>query len=256
MRIISYNVNGVRAALQKGLTHWLATQNADVVLLQETKAQPEQIDTAAFEAIGLPHCYYHSAQKKGYSGVAILSKTKPNAIVVGCGMPQYDEEGRILRADFGDLSVISAYIPSGSSGEDRQAVKMQFLSDFLPWCENLRKERPKLIIGGDFNICHREIDIHDPKGNKKTSGFLPEERDWLSSFFNSGFTDTFRHFYPDLAHQYSWWSQRFNSRAKNKGWRIDYLTITTPLLNENLLGAGIEPDAVHSDHCPIWVNFK
>lgn len=132
MRIISYNVNGVRAALQKGLTNWLATQNADVVLLQETKAQPEQIDTAAFEAIGLPHCYYHSAQKKGYSGVAILSKTKPNAIVVGCGMPQYDEEGRILRADFGDLSVISAYIPSGSSGEDRQAVKMQFLSDFLP----------------------------------------------------------------------------------------------------------------------------
>lgn len=254
MKIVSYNVNGIRAALKKGLLDWFKEVNPDLLLIQETKAQPEQIDSALFEALGY-HCYWHSAEKKGYSGVGIISKQKPKAVTVGCGIDYIDQEGRILRVDFEDLSVMSVYVPSGSSGDQRQDLKMQFLSDFQSYITTLKKSYPKLIIGGDVNICHQAIDIHNPKGNKDTSGFLPEEREWVSGFLDTGLIDSFRHFYPDLPDQYSWWSYRANARNNNKGWRIDYLLATADLEGQ-LQGAGIMPEAKHSDHCPIWVELN
>lgn len=252
-KIISYNVNGIRAAIQKGLYDWIADNSFDIVCLQETKAQPEQIDIATIKQLGY-HAYWHSAQKKGYSGVGILSRQTADRIVVGCGLPDYDNEGRILRADYGDLTVISVYIPSGTSGDERQDFKMKFLADFWNFVHQLVLERPQLLISGDFNICHRSIDIHDPIGNKNSTGFLPEERDWMERFFNSGFADSFRFFYPDLAHQYSWWSFRAGARAKNKGWRIDYHTVSQAL-TPRLRTAAIFPQIVHSDHCPIYIEI-
>ncbi len=252
-KIISYNVNGIRAAAQKGLYGWIADNNFDIVCLQETKAQPDQIDVSTLEQMGYC-CYWHSAVKKGYSGVGILSKQPADNIVVGCGLPEYDSEGRILRADYGDLTVISVYIPSGTSGDERQGFKMKFLSDFWNFVHQLVLDRPKLIISGDFNICHRPIDIHDPVGNKNSTGFLPEEREWMEQFFNSGFTDTFRFFYPELAHQYSWWSFRAGARGKNKGWRIDYHAVSQALTAQ-LSAAAIFPDITHSDHCPIYIEI-
>ncbi len=253
MEIISYNVNGIRAAIRKGLLDWLRANTYDVVCIQETKAHPDQLDLNLFEELGYHHCW-HSAQKKGYSGVAILSKQKPDQVVIGCGIDTYDNEGRIIRADFGDLSIISVYMPSGSSGDARQTIKMQFLDDFLKFATELQKERPHLIISGDYNICHKAIDIHNPTGNKKTSGFLPEEREWMETFFNSGFIDTFRHFHPE-PHKYSWWSYRANARANNKGWRIDYQAASESL-RDRLVAADIYPDVMQSDHCPIYLKIN
>ncbi len=253
MEIISYNVNGIRAAIRKGLLDWLKENTYDIVCIQETKANPDQLDVSLFEDLGYHHNWY-SAEKKGYSGVAILSKQKPDQVVRGCGIETYDKEGRIIRADFGELSIISVYIPSGSSGDARQEIKMQFLADFYQFCDDLKKERPNLIISGDYNICHKEIDIHNPKTNKNTSGFLPEEREWMESFFNNGFIDTFRHFNPQ-PHKYSWWSYRANARANNKGWRIDYQAATEPL-RDRLVAADIYPDVMQSDHCPIYLKIK
>ncbi len=249
-KILSYNVNGIRAALSKGLAEWLKATEADIVCLQEVKAEPDQLDLSIFESLGYK-CYWYPAQKKGYSGVAILTRHQPTEVVYGCGIAEYDNEGRILRADFGDVSVMSAYFPSGSSGDERQAFKMKFLADFQPYIDVLKKERPNLIISGDYNICHRAIDIHNPKSNAKSSGFLPEEREWMEGFMNSGFTDTFRRFNAD-PHHYTWWSYRFNSRAKNLGWRIDYHLSTHPL-DSSLSRAVILPEAMHSDHCPLVV---
>ncbi len=251
-KIISYNLNGIRAAFGKGFIDWVKAENPDVLCIQETKAQPEQIDVAAFEALGYHH-YWHSAVKKGYSGVGVLSKMKPNKVVYGMGIEKYDVEGRILRADFGDVSVISAYIPSGTTGDVRQDVKMQFLADFQRFIDELKKERPNLIISGDYNICHKAIDIHNPVSNKNSSGFLPEEREWIDSFMKSGFIDSFRHFNQE-PHQYSWWSHRFNSREKNLGWRIDYHLVSAPL-EKQLKSATILPTIHHSDHCPIVVEL-
>ncbi len=253
MKIISYNVNGIRAAIKKGFPEWLSSNDYDIVCIQETKAQPEQIKNEIFEELGY-HCYWHSAEKKGYSGVGILTKTKPNHIEVGSGMTDYDKEGRILRADFDDFSIISVYIPSGSSGEMRQGIKMDFLGDFLPYITKVREQHPNLIVSGDYNICHKAIDIHNPKTNKKTSGFLPEERAWMDDWFAAGMVDTFRHFNPN-PHHYSWWSYRANARNNNKGWRIDYHSVTKPL-EGRLVGASILPDVKHSDHCPILVELK
>lgn len=251
-KFLSYNVNGIRAAMNKDWLGWLKKENPDVICLQETKIQPGQIDLAPIEDLGY-HTYWFSAQKKGYSSVAILSKKKPNHVAYGCGIEAYDNEGRILRADFGDFSVLSCYFPSGTTGEDRQAFKMEFLRDFRKYITNLRKERPKLLISGDVNICHEPIDIHNPVSNKNSSGFLPEERAWVSDFLNDGFIDTFRHLNKE-PHNYTWWSYRFNSRAKNLGWRIDYHFITDNLKG-NLKKASIIPDAIHSDHCPISVDL-
>lgn len=250
--IISYNVNGIRAAINKNFLEWLKNVNPDILCLQEIKANPDQFDSKSFESLGY-YYYSYPAQKKGYSGVAILSKTKPDTINYGCGITKYDDEGRILRADFGKVSVMSVYHPSGSSGDERQAFKMQWLSDFTDYISILKKERPNLILSGDFNICNKAIDIHNPKSNATTSGFLPEERAWFDSFLASGFIDSFREFNKE-PHQYSWWSYRANAREKNLGWRIDYNLISKELLSQ-LKGASILPDAKHSDHCPVVINI-
>jgi exodeoxyribonuclease-3 len=197
--------------------------------------------------------YVHAADKKGYSGVAILTKTEPLQVVYGSGNDLYDMEGRILRADFKDFSLMSLYIPSGSSGDERQAFKMEFLDFFLSYVNDLKKDCPRLIISGDFNICHKAIDIHNPVSNKNSSGFLPEEREWVTRFLDTGFIDTFRLFNKD-PHQYTWWSFRANSRAKNLGWRIDY-HMTTKNLESRLKSAVIYPDVNHSDHCPIMLEI-
>jgi exodeoxyribonuclease-3 len=250
MRIISYNVNGIRSAMNKGFVDWLKTDPADVICLQEIKAMKEDVDYPTLEALGY-QSHFFSAEKKGYSGVAILSKIAPDAVHFGNGIMQSDAEGRVLRADFGDVTLINAYFPSGSSGEERQVYKYQWLDEFYEYIGELRKTRPKLIICGDYNICHREIDIHSPKTNKKSSGFLREERAWMDKFFDCGFVDSYRHFHADVPHNYSWWSNRANARANNKGWRIDYISVSEPL-KDKLKSANIYPDVVHSDHCPVF----
>lgn len=252
-KIYSYNVNGIRAAINKGLAEWIKQENPDILCIQETKAQPEQIDSELFKKMGY-QSYWYSAQKKGYSGVGILSKEQADHVEYGMGIEKYDKEGRFLRADFGDISIISVYHPSGSSGDERQAFKMQWLSDFQNYIRELRKTRPKLIIAGDYNICRLWIDIHNPEKQQKTSGFLPEEREWFQSFMDEGMLDTFRLFNTE-PHNYSWWSYRAGSRGKNKGWRIDY-HIVTENLKEQILAAGIHPDAMHSDHCPVSIELN
>lgn len=255
MRIVSYNVNGIRAAIKKGLIEWLTTYPIDVFCIQEAKATPDDIDLAQFTALGY-HVAWYPAQKKGYSGVAIFSKKKPDQIICGNGHSMSDDEGRVIRVDIGDLTIINAYFPSGTSGEERQTYKYQWLNEFFVWIEALKKERPKIILAGDYNIAHTEIDIHDPKGNKKSSGFLPEERAWMDQFLAAGWIDSFRHKNPTTIGAYSWWSQRFPSvRLNNKGWRIDYLC-TSPALEKQIKAASILPDVKHSDHCPIVIELK
>jgi exodeoxyribonuclease-3 len=253
LKIISYNVNGVRAALKKGLAEWLKEMDADVVCLQELKADDEAFDKKVFAALGY-ESYTFPAEKKGYSGVAILSRIKADHVVRGCGIREYDQEGRNIRIDIGDLSIMSVYIPSGTTGDERQAVKIKYLDAFYDYIHLVQKERPKLILCGDYNICHTEIDIHNPISNKDTSGFKPEERAWMSKYFDSGFIDSFRHFNKD-PHHYSWWSLRANSRANNKGWRIDYISATKNL-EKNLIESRMYPDAMHSDHCPVYLKLK
>ncbi len=251
-KIISYNVNGIRAAVKKGLCDWIAAADPDMICIQESKAQQEQIPVEMLEK-DVYQSYWYSAVKKGYSGVGILTKTEPDHVEYGMGIPEYDNEGRLIRADFGDISLISVYHPSGSSGDERQAFKMKWLDDFLNYISELKQTREKLIISGDFNICHKPIDIHDPVRNVTSSGFLPEERAWLSKYLESGFIDTFRYF-NEQPHQYTWWSFRANARAKNLGWRIDYHMVTKNL-EDNLKRAIILPDVKHSDHCPILVEM-
>lgn len=250
--IVSYNVNGIRAALKKGLLDWLSEIQPDVLCIQETKARPDQFDTSHFEERGYTH-YWYSAEKKGYSGVGILSKTKPKHVEFGCGDKRFDSEGRVLRADFEEFSILNIYFPSGSSGEARQEVKFEFLDFILPYISELRQTHPDLIVAGDYNICHQDIDIHDPVGNKRSSGFLPEEREWLSKFFDTGFIDSFRHFHK-TGDQYTWWSYRTNARSTNKGWRIDYLSVT-PSLKNKMVEAKILDNVFHSDHCPIYMKI-
>jgi len=251
-KIISYNVNGIRAALNKNWLDWLLEVNPDILCLQEIKANPEQLNLELFSNANYT-AYWYPAQKKGYSGVAILTKTKPDKVVFGCGIQKYDDEGRVIRADYGDISVLSVYHPSGSSGDERQAFKMQWLADFQDYINQLKKERPKLIICGDYNICNKPIDIHNPKSNANTSGFLPEEREWFDQFLMSGFVDSFRVFNQE-PHQYSWWSYRANARQKNLGWRIDY-NLVSENLRTKLVHAAILPEAKHSDHCPVLLEM-
>jgi exodeoxyribonuclease-3 len=253
MKIISYNVNGIRAALSKNFTEWLQAENPDVLCLQETKAHPDQIDTMIFAKLGYTS-YLHSAEKKGYSGVAILSKQAPDKVIIGMQHPGFDSEGRVIRADFGDLTVVCVYIPSGSSGDLRQAVKMEFLKEFGLFIANLRKTRPNLVVCGDYNICHKPIDINHPERQNGVSGFLPEERAWLDQYQAAGMIDSFRMF-DQRGEQYSWWSYRGGARYRNAGWRIDYHWVTESLRNR-LKNAAILSDAIHSDHCPVLVEFK
>ena len=253
MKIISYNVNGIRAAITKGFLEWLQQANPDVICLQEIKATEDQIPKLEIEAAGYPYQYYFPAEKKGYSGVAVLSKKKKKKVVFGTGIQHMDFEGRNLRVDFEDVSVMSLYLPSGTN-IDRLEHKFMFMDDFQTYINELKRETPNLIICGDYNICHEAIDIHDPVRNKNVSGFLPQERAWLDGFMKSGFVDSFRHFNSE-PHQYSWWSYRAGARGNNKGWRIDYNLVSNSLKHK-LKRAVILSDAVHSDHCPILVEIE
>ncbi|MDH7446144.1 exodeoxyribonuclease III [Aquimarina sp. 2201CG14-23] len=253
MKIISYNVNGIRAALKKGFIDWLIQADPDVICLQEIKANKEQLDLEVFAAAGYTYNYWYSAQKKGYSGVAVLSKTEPDHIAYGTGIDYMDHEGRNLRVDINGVSIMSLYLPSGSNIE-RVEHKLKFMDDFQEYINELKKSHPNLIILGDYNICHQAIDIHDPVRNKNVSGFLPVEREWIGNFIESGFIDSFRHFNKE-PHNYSWWSYRANSRANNKGWRLDYGMVAKPL-QDKLERAVILSEAKHSDHCPIMVELK
>ena len=252
MKIISYNVNGIRAAINKGFIEWLKNANPDVICLQEIKALKEQLDLDIFTEAGYNYQYWFSAQKKGYSGVAILSKIKPNHVEYGTGIDSMDFEGRNLRADFDKFSVMSLYLPSGTN-DDRLQHKFDYMDMFQEYINTLKKQIPNLIICGDYNICHEEIDIHNPK-MKGVSGFLPEEREWLGKFINQGFIDSFRHIHPEKQ-EYTWWSYRANARANNKGWRLDYAMVSAPL-QEKLKRSVILSDAVHSDHCPILIEIE
>ncbi|MEK6451619.1 MULTISPECIES: exodeoxyribonuclease III [Myroides] len=253
MKIISYNVNGIRAAIKKGFIDWIQEENADVICLQEIKANESQIPTEELAAAGYPYQYYFSAQKAGYSGVAVLCKEKPNNVAYGTGIEYMDSEGRNLRVDFDTVSVMSLYLPSASNIE-RLDFKYQYMDDFFTYINELRKELPNLVICGDYNICHEAIDIHDPVRNAKVSGFLPEERAWIGKFIENGFIDSFRMFNKE-PHNYSWWTYRANARNNNKGWRIDYNMVSAPL-EDRITAARILPDVKHSDHCPIVVELK
>ncbi len=249
-RIITYNLNGIRSAISKGWLDWVNIVNPDIICVQEIKAHPEQLNLQDFTDAGYHH-YWYPAQKKGYSGVAIFSRQEPDHVEYGCGFN--DEEGRVLRADFGDVSVISVYMPSGSSGDERQGFKMEWVAKFQTYIDQLKVKRPNLIICGDYNICHRAIDIHNPVSNANSSGFLPEEREWIENFMNTGFIDSFRHLNKD-PHQYTWWSFRANARNKNLGWRIDY-NLVSASLEHAIKRAVILPDARHSDHCPCMLEI-
>ena len=253
MKIISYNVNGIRAAITKGFIEWLQQANPDVICLQEIKASEDQVPVSDFEKAGYPYQYYYPATKKGYSGVAVLSKIKPNNVVFGTGIAHMDFEGRNLRLDFDGISVMSLYLPSGTNS-DRLDHKFMFMDDFQSYIDKLKKEIPNLVICGDYNICHQAIDIHDPIRNAKVSGFLPEERAWLDKFMKSGFIDSFR-FFNKQPDQYSWWSYRAGSRGNNKGWRIDYCLVSETL-KDRIKRALILPEAKHSDHCPVLVEIE
>jgi exodeoxyribonuclease-3 len=254
MRIITYNVNGIRAAIKKGFIDWLKTNPADIICLQEIKAHKEDIDIALIESTGY-RSYWFSAEKKGYSGVAILSKLLPDNVEYGHGNKQSDFEGRVLRADFKDITIINAYFPSGTSGEHRQSYKYIWLDEFLDYLSTLRKTRKKIIVCGDYNIAHKEIDIHNPVSNKNSTGFLPEERAWLDKFLENDFVDGFRHLNkePD---QYTWWSvMRPSTRLENKGWRIDYINVSTNL-RDMIKDVKLFPEVKHSDHCPVYLELK
>lgn len=252
MKIISYNVNGIRAALKKDFLGWLKSANPDVICLQEIKAMKEQIDVSIFEDAGYKYNYWFSAQKKGYSGVAILCKKEPNRIAYGTGIDSMDFEGRNLRVDYNDVSIMSMYLPSGTNIE-RLEFKFKYMDQIQEYLTTLRNTIPNLVVCGDYNICHEEIDIHNPK-MKNVSGFLPEERKWLGGFIDSGFIDSFRFLNPE-SQTYSWWSYRANSRANNKGWRLDYAMVSEPLKQKIKRGV-IITEAVHSDHCPILVELE
>ena len=253
MKIISYNVNGIRAAMKKGFIDWLILEQPDVVCVQEIKALQDQIDIVALEKIGYKYNYWFSAEKKGYSGVGIISKHQPNNVFYGTGISEMDFEGRNLRVDFDKFSVMSLYLPSGTN-LDRLEFKLSYMDKFYDYVSILKKTNPNLIIAGDFNICHKAIDIHDPIRNKNVSGFLPVERNWLSKFIELGFIDSFR-FFDKNPHKYSWWTYRANARANNKGWRIDYIMVSQSLENK-MKNASILSEVIHSDHCPILVEIQ
>lgn len=253
MKIITYNVNGIRSAMSKGFLDFLSSEQPDVVCLQEIKANEADIDRAAIEALGY-HCYFYSAQKKGYSGVGILTKIKPDHVTSGMGHVLFDAEGRVITAHINGYDIMSCYFPSGTTGDIRQTVKYEFLDAFYDFINHPNNSNKKFIVCGDYNICHKPIDIHDPVSNKNSSGFLPEEREWMDKWFDAGMTDSFRHFNTE-PHHYTWWSFRAGARARNKGWRIDYISVSNTM-KDQLKEAGIYSSYVHSDHCGSYITLK
>ncbi len=252
MRVITFNANGIRAAARKGFYDWLAGQQADLVCLQELKAQCDQLEEPLYHPAPF-HVWYHAAEKKGYSGVGLYCRDQPDQVIQGTGMEDIDREGRYLRADYGRLSVISLYMPSGSSKEERQAFKYTVMDRFLPFIEALRDEGREILLCGDINIAHREIDLKNWRGNQKNSGFLPEERAWMDQLLAAGFVDAFRVIKPEAA-EYTWWSNRGRAWENNTGWRIDY-QIVTPLLAERVRSAEIYRDERFSDHAPLTMDY-
>ena len=253
MKIVSYNVNGIRSAFRKGLLEWIEDNDFDVVCVQETKSQPDAAPTMLLESLGYRH-FWHPAERKGYSGVATICKRQPDKVYEGIGIPKYDQEGRVLRTDFGDITIINCYFPNGGQGAERQAFKLQFLDDFQHWIEPLLEERPNMIVLGDYNIAHQKIDINSPQRNKAKSGFLPEEREWFSSWLDSGFVDSFRHLHPDEV-SYTWWRVTQFARKTNKGWRLDYQCVSDELASR-IQTAEHMHDAQHSDHCPVLLELS
>jgi exodeoxyribonuclease-3 len=254
MRIISINLNGIRSAASKGFYEWLDRQDADIVCLQELKAQSGDLTGQMLAPQGY-HGYFHYAEKKGYSGVAIYSRDRPQQVISGLGIAEFDAEGRYICADFSGFSVVSVYLPSGSSGEERQAVKFKFMAAFMPHLRELRDSGREVLICGDWNIAHREIDLKNWRGNRKNSGFLPEERAWLTGLFDEvGFVDVFRRLYPERE-AYTWWSNRGQAWARDVGWRIDY-QIATPGIASMAIGTSVYKDERFSDHAPLTVDYE
>lgn len=252
MRILSWNVNGFRAVLGKGFPEWLAGCGADVVMLQETKAEPEQVPAEHREPEGWRAWWNASKGRKGYSGTAVFSRREPLAVDTSLPDERFRGEGRVQRLEFPDFHLFNIYFPNGQKDDGRLAFKMSFYDEFLRYAEELRKDKP-IVVGGDFNTAHREIDLKNPKANAERSGFLPEERAWIDKFIAAGYVDTFRMFDPDPG-KYSWWSYRFNARKNNAGWRIDYFFVSEEL-RDRVKSAWIDAEVLGSDHCPIGVEI-
>ncbi|WP_185856360.1 exodeoxyribonuclease III [Blattabacterium cuenoti] len=254
MKIISYNINGIRSGINKGLFHWVEDIQPDILCFQEIKAFPEQINTNILDNFGYYHYWYPSSKKKGYSGVGILCKEKPIHVEYGIGFDSIDQEGRVLRIDLKKISVISLYLPSGKNIKNRLSFKFHFMYQFFHHVKKIKKEFKNLIICGDYNICHKDKDIHDPIKNREVSGFLPEERKWMTHFLNLGFIDSFRNYVQESNH-YSWWSYTHNARKNNKGWRIDYAMVSTSLIKK-MKKAYLLPEIQYSDHCPAGLELE
>ena len=253
MRLISWNVNGIRAIAKKGFFEWMAKESPDILCLQETKAHPEQLTEDFLKPHGY-HSFWSAAEKKGYSGVAIYTKKEPKSVSKGLGIEEFDAEGRTLIADYGDFVLFNIYYPNGGAGNKRVPFKMRFYDAFLGKIEKLRKAGKKLIITGDVNTAHTEIDLARPKENVKNTGFLPEEREWMTKFVKCGYVDTFRHYVKEGGH-YSWWDYKTGARARDVGWRIDYFFVSKNLL-PHLKNAFILKDVLGSDHCPVGIELK
>ncbi|WP_243544984.1 exodeoxyribonuclease III [Pseudodesulfovibrio tunisiensis] len=253
MIIYSWNVNGYRAVIKKNFREWLAACGGDVIMLQETKAEPEQIPEADREPEAYPFRYWNwSKGKKGYSGTSAFARVQPLAVDYGLPGEAYQGEGRVIRMEYEAFHLLNIYFPNGQMSDERLAFKMGFYDDFLAYAEELRKTKP-VVVGGDFNTAHTEIDLKNPRSNAERSGFLPEERAWIDTFISHGYVDSFRMFEPG-PHHYSWWSYRFNARKNNAGWRIDYFFVSEEL-RDRVTRAWIEPDVMGSDHCPIGIEL-
>jgi len=253
IRILSWNVNGIRAAAKKGFLEWLASESPDILCVQETKAHPEQLTKNLLNPTGYTS-FWHSAKKKGYSGVAVYTKEVPLNVETKLGEERFDDEGRIIRLDFQDFSLFNVYFPNGKMNAERLRFKMEFYQAFLDHIQRLRKQTPRLCFLGDVNTAHQEMDLARPKENSNASGFLPEERDWIDKAISAGYVDTFRELNKDLV-QYSWWDLKSRARDRNVGWRIDYVFVTTEMI-ESVQSAFIMTDVMGSDHCPVGVELE